>query len=83
MLTKSCQITQGSTAVQTDAQGTDAHDGGLHTAILVNSELWFFCQLSVGLVPLVLQTEGNCPKGITAALMAPVDLAVISLGAPS
>ena len=45
--------------------------------------LFFFCQLSVGLVPLILQMEGNRPKGITVALMAPVGLAVTSLGALS
>ena len=44
---------------------------------------FFFCQLSVGLVPLILQMEGNRPKGITVALMAPVGLAVTSLGALS
>ena len=43
----------------------------------------FFRQLSVGLVPLILQMEGNRPKGITVALMAPVGLAVTSLGALS
>ena len=41
------------------------------------------CQLSVGLVPLILQMEGNRPKGIAVALMAPVGLAVTSLGALS
>ena len=44
---------------------------------------FFFCRLSVALVPLRLQMEGNRPKGIAVALMAPVDLAVISLGALS
>ena len=40
----------------------------------------FFCQLSVVLVPLRLQMEGNRPKGITAVLKAPVGLAGGSLG---
>ena len=43
----------------------------------------FFCQLSVVLVPLGLQMEGNRPKGITVALIAPVGVAVTSLGALS
>ena len=30
---------------------------------------------------MVLQMEGNRPKGIAVALMAPVDLAAITLGA--
>mgnify|MGYP000864754292 CR=1 FL=1 len=36
----------------------------------------FFCQLSVVLVPLRLLEEGNRPEGITAALRAPVVVAV-------
>ena len=45
-----------------------------------SQDIFFFCQLSVGLVPLILQMEGNRPKGITAVLKAPVGLAGGSLG---
>ena len=37
---------------------------------------FFFCQLSVVLVPLRLLLEGNRPRGITAALRVPVVVAV-------
>ena len=42
--------------------------------------VFFFCQLSVVLVPLRLQMEDNRPKGIAAVLKAPVGLAGGSLG---